>query len=116
MLAAPVLGQIGVPRTSTVTPVEDDLEKVLVTKRRLESRDEEPAPERLTGDDAQASRLRCHEGFRVTRIVSPTQSPAHGMGPVGAGRLEVAYVLFAFGVIASVALEFSAWQFRGQMS
>jgi len=38
------------------------------------------------------------------------------MGPVGAGRLEVAYVLFAFGVIASVALEFSAWQFRGQMS
>src|SRR5262249_24300790 len=72
-LAASVFWQIGFPGIPTVTPVEDDLETVLGTKRRLESRDEERARERHTGDDAQASRLSCHQGFRVTRIISPTQ-------------------------------------------
>ena len=65
MLAASVFCQRGFPRRLTVTPIDDDLEKILGTKRCLQSRDEVPAPERLTGDDAQASRLRWHEVFRV---------------------------------------------------
>jgi signal transduction histidine kinase len=76
MLAASVFCQRGFPGRLTVTPVDDDLEKILGTKRCLQSRDEVPAPERLTGDDAQARRLSCHQVFPVTRIVSPPQNPS----------------------------------------
>jgi hypothetical protein len=46
-----------------VTPVDDDLDKVLGTKHRPESRDEVPALERVARDDAQTSRLNSHQGF-----------------------------------------------------
>ncbi len=78
-LAASFFCQAGFPGRPTVTPIDDDLDMVLGTKRRPESGDEVPTPERLAGDDAQASRLSCHQGFRVTRIVSPTQIRRYGL-------------------------------------
>jgi hypothetical protein len=51
-----------------VTPIDDDLEKVVGAQRRLERREEVLTPERLTGDDAQASMLNCHQIFRVTKL------------------------------------------------
>jgi hypothetical protein len=51
-----------------MTPIDDDLEKVLRTKRRLQRREEVLTPERLTGDDAQASLLNCHRIFPVTKL------------------------------------------------
>jgi hypothetical protein len=70
-LAAAVFFQIGFPGRPTVTPVHDDLEIVLRAKRRLESRKEVPAPERIAGDDAQVSRLDCQPDPPPFEIVSP---------------------------------------------
>jgi hypothetical protein len=64
-MAASVFLRIGFPGRLTATPVNDDLEIVLGVKRRFESRGEMLAPERLAGDDAQASRLNCHQALRV---------------------------------------------------
>jgi hypothetical protein len=55
-----------------VTPVQDDLEIVLLAKRRLESRGEVPAPERMAGDDAQVSRLNFHKPSQPRSMRAPT--------------------------------------------
>jgi len=68
MLAASVFGQICFPGRSTVTPVDDDLERVLWAQRRLKSRDEVAAPEWFAGDNTQASRLNCHQLSQQLRL------------------------------------------------
>jgi len=60
-----ILLQIGFPRSPTVTPVRDDLEIVFRVKRRSESLDEIPGPDRITGDDAQMCKLICHDVLRA---------------------------------------------------
>jgi hypothetical protein len=63
-----------------VTPVDDDLEKVLGTKQVLESRDEVPAPERVAGDDAQARRQNSHQVFPATREDCKPDARSFAMG------------------------------------
>ena len=72
MLAAAVFFQIGFPGRPTVTPVHDDLELVLRAERRLENREEVPAPELIAGDDAQVRRPNGHHvSAPPFEIVSP---------------------------------------------
>ena len=66
MLAAAVFFQIGFPGRPTVTPVHDDLELVLRAERRLENREEVPAPELIAGDDAQVRRPNGHHVLRAS--------------------------------------------------
>src|SRR5262249_11356390 len=71
-LAAAVFSQTGMPGRPTVTPVHDDVEIVLRAKRRLESRDEVPARERMAGDDTQVSRLNGHKPSQRQCMRAPT--------------------------------------------
>ena len=68
MLAAAVFFQIGFPGRPTVTPVHDDLELVLRAERRLENREEVPAPELIAGDDAQMRRPNGHDVLRASSL------------------------------------------------
>src|SRR4029453_8769719 len=72
-LAAAVFFQIGFSGKPTVTPVDDDLEMVLRTKRRLETHEKVPAPERIAGDDAPVSRLNCHPSSEPPFMRTPAR-------------------------------------------
>src|SRR5215813_6062762 len=72
MLVAAVFVQAGLPRRPALTPVQDDVEIVLRAKRRLKSRDEVPARERMAGDDAQVSRLNGHKPSKGQCLRAPT--------------------------------------------
>src|SRR4030095_4612848 len=69
----PVFRQIGFSGKPTVTPVDDDLEMVLRTKRRLETHEKVPAPERIAGDDAPVSRLNCHPSSEPPFMRTPAR-------------------------------------------
>src|SRR5262249_22478701 len=72
-MVAAVFFQTEFPGRPTVTPVHDDVEIVLRAKRRLESRDEVPARERMAGDDAQVSRLNGHKPSKRQCLRAPNR-------------------------------------------
>ena len=67
-LAAAVF-QTGFHQRPSATPVHNDRERFLRAKQRSERRDELSAPEPITGDDAQASRLIRHPGLLTSTNV-----------------------------------------------